>query len=123
MEIGDTFISKIVVTTSVSAENVGSGDLPVFSTPSMVALMENAAMMAVKKGIPAEKTTVGSSISVKHLKPTAMGSVIYAQATLIFIQNAKLTFSLKAWDDSGTIGVGEHIRYIVDTKKFLEQIV
>ena len=43
METGLTFTSKAVVKKENTAITMGSGDMEVFATPAMVALMENAA--------------------------------------------------------------------------------
>lgn len=120
MKAGDSFISKQVVTNSTTANSLGSGDLAVFATPSMIALMENASMMAVKESLQGGMTTVGFAINVKHTRPTPLNAKVSAQAILKAIEGKKLTFALRAWDDKGDIGVGEHVRYIVDAKTFME---
>ena len=48
IEIGLKYTSELTVTDAVTAMAVGSGDMPVLATPMMMALMENAAMLAVK---------------------------------------------------------------------------
>lgn len=105
-----------------TAAAMGSGDMDVFATPAMVALMENAAMKAVAPGLSPESATVGSLISVSHVKPSPLGAVIRATAELTEIEGRKLTFRVSAEDERGTIGEGTHIRYIVDREKFLSKI-
>ena len=114
MKVGDTHTTTILVTQSLLAKQVGSGDLEVFSTPSMIALMENASMLLAQKYLPNEQTTVGSYVSVKHIKPTLSGTKVSAQATLKQVEGNKLTYTLKAWDEQGDIGIVEHVRYIVN---------
>ncbi|MEG1701018.1 MAG: thioesterase family protein [Alistipes sp.] len=113
-------------TTTVSAANtaveIGSGDLPVFATPAMVALMENAAMTAVASVLPTGQTTVGAEMNVTHIKPSALGTAITATAVLLEVDGRKLTFNVGARDPQGMIGEGIHIRYIVDREKFLAKI-
>ncbi|MEG2061599.1 MAG: thioesterase family protein [Alistipes sp.] len=113
-------------TTTVSAANtaveMGSGDLPVFATPAMVALMENAAMTAVASVLPTGQTTVGAEMNVTHIKPSALGTAITATAVLLEVDGRKLTFNVGARDPQGMIGEGIHIRYIVDREKFLAKI-
>jgi predicted thioesterase len=101
------------------AAHVGSGDLRVLSTPSMIALMEEAAMHCVAPHIEDSQTTVGGHIAVSHLKPTTHGRTITATATLIKIEGRKLQFSISASDEEGLIGEGEHTRFIVDREKFM----
>ncbi len=113
-------------TTMVKAENtaasMGSGDLPVFATPAMVALMEQAAMQAVSNALLEEATTVGAEMNVSHIKPSGMGARITATAVLTEIAGRKLTFRVDARDEAGRIGEGTHVRYVVDRVRFLSKI-
>lgn len=122
MEIGLTYTSTVVVSEVNSALTMGSGDLEVFATPAMVALMENAAMKAVAEELPEGSTTVGAMMDTTHIKPSAMGETISATATLKEVEGRKLTFSVTAGDSKGVIGEGMHVRYIVDRVKFLAKL-
>lgn len=116
------YTSKKVVTENDTAEIVGSGTLPVFATPMMVALMENAAMKAAEQLLQEGESTVGSELNIKHLRPTAIGEEVSATATLIAQEGRKLTFTVVATDKNGTIGEGTHIRYIVNIEKFMSKL-
>ena len=78
IEIGLKYTSELTVTDSVTAIAVGSGDMPVLATPMMMALMENAAMLAVRDELPEGCTTVGGHIESSHLKPSKIGDVVNA---------------------------------------------
>lgn len=104
------------------AVTVGSGDLEVLSTPSMMALMENAAMLAVQDALEEGMTTVGGHITSSHLKPTAKGKMVSATAILTGINGRRLTFKVTAQDENGIIGEGEHLRFIVDRRKFMGKL-
>lgn len=122
MEKGLAFTSKDTVRKENLAVTIGSGDLEVFGTPAMAALMENAAMCAVAKELPEGATTVGSMIQITHSRPSGIGELITAIATLTEVEGRKLTFSLVANDSKGVIGEGTHIRYIVDRQKFMSKV-
>ncbi len=122
LETGLSHTSIIEVTPSLTAAALGSGDLPVLATPAMIALMENAAMLAVASLLPEGSTTVGSLINVSHLKPSAIKSTIKAIATVTKIEGKKLVFTVCAEDETGLIGEGSHIRYIVDRNKFMAKL-
>lgn len=113
-------------TTTVNIENtalaMGSGDLQVFATPALIALMENAAMCAVSAYLPESATTVGASMNCTHLKPSSVGDRVTATAILTDAEGRKLTFSVSASDSRGIIGEGTHVRYIVDREKFLSKL-
>ncbi|MCQ2959126.1 MAG: thioesterase family protein [Bacteroidales bacterium] len=121
MEIGLTKTSQLTVSKEHLAESLGSGNLAVLATPAMVALMENAAMNAVADELPAGSTTVGSSITTSHVRPTILGGIVKATATLTAVEGRKLEFVVKAEDELGIIGEGEHIRFIVDVERFMSK--
>ena len=120
--INDIYRADLTVSEKDTALAMGSGGLEVFATPAMVALMENAAMMAVADCLPEGSTTVGIEISTSHLKASAVGAVVVAEATLEEVDGRRLLFSLKAWDDAGVIGEGKHTRFIVDRERFLSKL-
>lgn len=122
IDTGLTHTSTLVVKKENLAVTMGSGDLEVLATPAMMALMENAAMLAVKDVLPDGETTVGSQISSSHLKPTAEGKTITATAILTAVEGRKLTFKVSASDESGVIGEGTHIRYIIDAERFMAKV-
>ncbi len=122
MQEGLSYTSRVEVSLANCAVTVGSGDLEVFATPAMVALMENAAMLAVADALPEGSTTVGSEMNTTHLKPSGVGSVIEATAVLTAVEGRKLTFRVSASDANGVIGEGQHVRYVVDREKFMAKI-
>ncbi|MBR5138994.1 MAG: thioesterase family protein [Alistipes sp.] len=122
LEIGLTFESTTTVSASNTAATLGSGDMDVFATPAMVALMENAAMKAVAAALPEGSATVGTQMNTSHIKASALGATITASATLTQVEGRKLTFAVKAWDEQGTIGEGEHTRFVVDRERFLSKL-
>ena len=123
MKEGLSHTSHLVVLQSDTALSLGSGDMEVLATPRMIALMENAAMLAVAPALAPGETTVGGQISVSHLKPSAVGATISATAVLTRVEGRKLTFALSASEGNKLIGEGTHIRFIVGREKFLSALV
>ena len=119
---GLKYISKVVVTTENCANSVGSGDLAVYATPAMIALMENAAMNAVAAELPEGSTTVGGEINATHIKPSLVGAEISATAELVSVEGRKLTFKVQAVDAIGVIGEGTHVRFVVDKERFMAKM-
>ena len=111
--------STIQVTENNTALTMGSGDMPVFATPSLVALMENAAMKAVAPHLPDGSTTVGGFIETSHLAPSAIGATIEATATLTEVKGRKLSFTIETTEGDKLVGKATHIRFIVEREKFL----
>ena len=122
MQIGKKYTSTMIVEEKHLAYNVGSGDIPVFATPMMMALMENAAMLCVADELENGSSTVGGQISSSHIKPTGLGKTVTATAELISAEGRKLKFKVSASDEGGLIGEGEHLRFIIDKEKFMSKV-
>ena len=63
-----------------TAKEVGSGDLLVYATPCMVALMEGAACEAVAEALEEGQTTVGTALNIEHISATPVGLEVRAEA-------------------------------------------
>ena len=102
-----------------TAKEVGSGDLLVYATPCMVALMEGAACEAVAEGLEEGQTTVGTALNIEHISATPVGLEVRAEAEVTAVDGRKLTFAVTAYDEAGPIGKGTHERFIIQNDKFL----
>ena len=111
-----------MVSDSDSASNCGSGLLPVFATPALVAFMEQTAHTSVESLLPEGLTTVGAEINVKHIKATPLGMQVRCRSTLSQSDGRRLVFHIEAYDEAAKIGEAEHIRYIVDSKRFMDKL-
>jgi predicted thioesterase len=109
------------VTEEDTAEQWGSGLVPVFGTPSLVGLMENAAVEALKSHLPPRKTSVGGRMNVRHLAPTPVGLRVRARAELVEVDGQRLEFRIEAWDDAEKVGEASHTRFVVSRQDFVER--
>ena len=114
--------SELTVTEAVTAEKMGSGDMPVLATPAMMALMENAAMLAVANHLPEGSTTVGGHISSSHLRPSKIGDMVRAEAEVTKVDGRKIEFKVAAYSGNVVLGEGTHLRFIVYREKFLSKL-
>ena len=114
--------SQLTVTDAVTAIALGSGDMPVLATPAMMALMENAAMLAVADHLPEGCTTVGGHIASSHVKPSKLGEVVTATATVTRVDGKKIEFKVEARCGDMLLGEGSHLRFIVDKEKFMSRL-
>ncbi len=121
IEIGLKHTSELTVDESVTAIQMGSGDLPVLATPAMMALMENAAMLAVKDELPEDCTTVGGHIASSHLKPSKIGETLIATAEVTKVEGKKIEFNVAAYAGETLLGEGTHLRFIVDRERFMSK--
>lgn len=109
----------LVVEEEHTAQALGSGEVKVLATPMMIALMEAAAWEGVQPFLASGWTTVGTKVNIEHLRPTALGEKVSAEATLITRDNHTLEFHVEARDNFGIIGQGSHQRYIINVEKFM----
>lgn len=107
---------------SDSAASVGSVDLQVFSTPSMIAYMENTTLAICQELIQVGETTVGVEINVQHKAATVISKTVEISATLIDKQRSILTFKIIATCEGIEIGYAQHKRAIVNIEKFMSRL-
>ena len=109
------------VTEELTAAAVGSGALPVFGTPFMAGMMEDAAMTCLQNFLEEGQGSVGTHLEISHDAPTPIGMNVWAEAEITAVsENGKMVdFTVKAWDEKGPIGSGTHTRAIIKNDKFL----
>ena len=111
--------AETVVTESNTAAAVGSGLVPVFATPFMIAIMENAAVNALLPHLAEDEGSVGTHLNVSHDAATPIGMKVWADAEVIAVDGKKITFSVTAFDEVGPIGKGTHERFIIKPERFM----
>ena len=123
MKIGDTFTVKKTVTEDMTAAALGSGGLPVFGTPYLIAMIESAAFTYLQQELPEGKSTVGTKVDVSHVSPSPVGMEITASVEVTDISaNGKLIdFRASVTDTAGLIGEGTHQRAIVTVDRFMDK--
>lgn len=111
------------VTGGLTAAAVGSGLLPVFGTPFLAAMMENAAQTALQAFLEEGQGSVGTRLDIRHDAPTPVGMTVWAEAEITGVsENGKMVdFRVTAWDEKGPIGSGLHTRAVINSQRFLEK--
>lgn len=104
-----------------TAAEVGSGDLLVYATPCMAALMEGAACEAIAPCLSEGQSSVGTALNIVHTSATPVGLEVRAEAEVTNVEGKVITFAVRAFDEAGEIGRGTHTRVIVSSQKFLEK--
>lgn len=122
METGLKGRTDTVVDSTNTAKFAGSGELEVFSTPAMVALMEQAAQSSVAPYLDDGQGTVGTKLSISHDAATPLGMRVYAESVLTEIDGRRLVFEVRAYDEAGQIGQGTHERFIIRNERFLAKV-
>ena len=119
MKAGDVYEMTHIVSENETAEVLGSGGLPVYSTPSMICLMELVSYrLAEQNG----HQSVGTKVNISHLRACKVGTELTARAELTLVEGRRLVYKVSVSDAQGLIGEGEHIRYIINKEKFLAKL-
>ena len=111
--------ASLTVDQAHTASALGSGNVPTLGTPALVALLERAAVHAVRKGIESGQETVGTLVSVRHLSPTPIGKHVRALAVVTGVEGRTITLEVSASDSSGKIAEGTHERVVVNREQFI----
>lgn len=110
-----------IVTDTITAKEIGSGELPVLATPYLIALAEETAWRSVAEYLEEGQGTVGTKIEFSHVSATPVSMKIWCESTLTEIDRRRLVFSIKVFDECGLIGEGMHERFIIDNGRFMEK--
>ncbi len=119
LQTGIKGTGETVVTEEKTAEAMGSGQLPVFATPALIALVEETAWRSVAALLEPGRSTVGSRADVAHLAPTPVGMRVRCETELTEIDRRRLVFSAAVYDEAGKIAQGVHERFVIDNDRFL----
>lgn len=122
IQVGITSEKAFLVEQQYSAQQAGSGGLPVLATPWMIAFMENTAFNLVEERLPEGYTSVGVLVEVRHLAPTPLDRLVRVQVEITSIEGPKVYFDVQAWDEHEQIGSGRHQRIIIDQQRFLNRV-
>ena len=121
IEVGIQGLAEALVEQADTAKEVGSGDLLVYATPCMVALMEGAAYESIAPFLAEGESSVGTKMDVTHLSATPVGMSVRAESVVTAVEGRKVTFSITAYDEAGEIGRATHERVVVKAERFLEK--
>ncbi len=122
IKVGIKGEKESVVNATNTAKAMGSGDLDVFATPCMVALMEGTANDSLKDFLEEGQGTVGTLVNIKHVAATPLNMKVCAKSELIEVDGKRLVFNIQAFDEAGLIGEGTHERFIIANEKFMQRV-
>ncbi|MCR5792094.1 MAG: thioesterase family protein [Lachnospiraceae bacterium] len=113
--------SETTVTKDNTAIAMGSGMLPVFATPAMIALIENAAANSIVEQLEEGTGTVGTYLEVNHTSASPVGMKITCESKVTEVNGREITFTAVVSDEKGEIGNAVHKRFIIKNASFLEK--
>ena len=113
---------ELTVTTDKCAGAIGSGELDVFATPAMIALIEETCWKSVAPYLEPGEGTVGTALNVRHVAATPVGLTVTCETELTLVDRRRLVFDVKVSDPFGPVGEGTHERFVIQYEKFLKKV-
>lgn len=111
--------AETVVGENNTAQAACSGALPVFGTPFLCALMEEASWKSIAPCLEEGQSTVGTRLDVSHDSATPVGMKVWAESEVTEVDGKRLVLKVAAYDEKGLIGQGTHERFIITNERFL----
>lgn len=109
----------IETTPDMGIAHLGPGAPSMYSTPSMISLIEATCVRLMSRYVDAGEQTVGYHIDVRHLAPTPVGKKVTAKVALSKVDGRRYTFDIECWNEDGVkIGDGIHERAAIDISRF-----
>ncbi|MFW5416614.1 thioesterase [Nocardiopsis sp. CNT-189] len=121
---GLTGEARIEVGPADTARALGSGDVPVLGTPRVLALAEEATVAALAGRLEPGRTTVGTSVGLRHLAASPVGARVRVRAELREADGRRLVFAVEAVQEAASgggrvVADGTVERVVVDRERFI----
>lgn len=108
--------------TANTADKFGNHGVQVLATPVLCHWFENTSVMAIQPQLERGEATVGTRLSIEHLKATPVGMRVTVDAEVVAVDGRRISFQLEAHDERELIARGTHERHIVELARFLERV-
>lgn len=123
LKVGASIESEIVTTPEMGITHLGPDAPRMYSTPAMISLMEQTSIKVLTPHLDEGEQSVGTKISVSHLKATPIGQKVRARSILTEIVDVgrptrRYRFTVEAFNEKEKIGEGTHERAVINVKQF-----
>ncbi len=106
----------------MTAEQAGNKGVDVLSTPTLVQLVENAAIHCIEPMLEPGQVTLGTQIELEHRQPVPVGFIVRTEVEIVAIDGPRVSFAVHVFDEQEAVAEGTHERYIIDRARFIEKI-
>jgi fluoroacetyl-CoA thioesterase len=118
-EPGITDEMTITTTPEMGITHLGPSVPSMYSTPSMVQLIEGTCVRLITRYVEEGEQSVGYHVDVKHLAPTTIGKTVTANVTLRAVSGRRFVFDVEVSNEDGVkIGEGMHERALININRF-----
>ena len=113
----------ITTTPDMGITHLGPSIPSMYSTPSMVGLIEGTCIQLLSRYVDEGEQSVGYHVDVKHLAPTTIGKQVTAKVTLREVNGRRYLFDVEVTSEDGVkIGEGVHERALINISRFAASI-
>ena len=119
---GMMFMEHFTVSEEWTALSMGSGDVPVLSTPALILACEKTAYRGLQHLLGEDFTSVGSKVEILHTAPSRVGDRFRVEAMISQVRRNFITFTITVFSDTRTIATGLHRRHIVCRDSFIRRL-
>ncbi|MDP9237177.1 MAG: thioesterase family protein [Chloroflexota bacterium] len=109
----------ITTTPDMGITHLGPDVPSMYSTPSMVGLIEGACVRLMGRYVDTGEQSVGYRVDIKHLAPTTIGKTVTARVALREVNRRRYVFDVEVVNEDGVkVGEGMHERALIDITRF-----
>lgn len=102
-----------------TASAIGSGDVPVLATPTLLRIAEALCIEAAAGEVAAGETTLGVFAEVEHTRPSPTGARVEVEASLVSRRDRELEFTVVFRQDGEEVAHVRHRRSVTERERFL----
>jgi fluoroacetyl-CoA thioesterase len=120
--IGQRGRFETTVDPSHTADKYGNRGVDVLATPVLCHWFESTAVIALHSTFEPGEASVGTRLSIEHLKATPIGMRVTVEANVTGVSGRRISFDIEAHDEVELIARGTHERYVVELARFLAAV-
>src|SRR5579872_3378402 len=122
LEVGRTYSTQSRVEEWMTAEKAGNKGVDALATPTLVQLIEDAAMACVAPTLDEDQVTLATHIDLEHKRPVPVGFILRTEVEVVLVDGPRISFAVQVFDEQEAVAEGTHERYIMDRAKFLAKL-
>lgn len=118
LDVGRTYSRQSRVEEWMTAEKAGNKGVDVLSTPTLVQLVEDAAIACVAPALEENEITLATHIDLEHRRPVPVGFILRTEVEVVLVDGPRISFAVQVFDEQESVAEGTHERYVMDRTKF-----
>ena len=120
--LGREGLVEQIVRPEHGADRFQNAGVTVLATPVLCHWFESAAVRAIAEQLESGESTVGTRLTIEHLKATPVGMQVRVTARVLAVDGRRVDFEVSAFDDVELVARGTHERVVIDLERFLARV-